>query len=132
MSIKLVIVEPLDLVREALVRLLANDGEIDVVGETSDGPEALGQIEQLQPDVVLVDVAEMAQPSALLSQIVHHGSTDMEIVAFSVDRDPYNRVTELPAGASRFIAADAGASALVDQIKLYSGSRRRLEPALVA
>ncbi len=132
MSIKLLILEPLDLVREVLVKLIESDNEIEVVGEASDGFEAQWQVEAFRPDVVLVDVAEMEQPSDLLQQLVRSGSDNMEVVAFSVDRDPYNRVTEIPAGASRFIAADAHSSELVNQIKLHRGAQQTLETALVA
>lgn len=52
----ILIVDDEKLARERLVRLLAKAGEHKVVGEAADGQSAIRQVEQLQPDVVLLDI----------------------------------------------------------------------------
>ena len=123
MSIKLVIVESLDLVREAIVRLLEEDEEIEVVGEAETGFEALAQVEKHQPDVVLVDLASLDYGSAMLTRLVNLGPADMEVLAFSVDGNPANNITEIPVGASKFVSNDTSASDLIMEIKLHSGAK---------
>jgi len=56
-KIKVMIVDDHTLVRAGIRSLLALVEDIDVVGEASDGKEALGKVRHLMPDVVLMDLA---------------------------------------------------------------------------
>ena len=55
MTVRILIVDDHPLTRDALAALLAQGG-FDVVGEAADGAEALRAVEELHPDVVLLDV----------------------------------------------------------------------------
>jgi DNA-binding NarL/FixJ family response regulator len=55
--IKVMIVDDHTLVREGLMALLKLYENIVVVGEASDGKEAIDKADQLKPDVVLMDIA---------------------------------------------------------------------------
>ena len=56
-KIKVLIVDDHTLVRAGIRSLLALVNDIEVVGEASDGKEALEIVRQLKPDVVLMDLA---------------------------------------------------------------------------
>ena len=45
------------LIRDGLRRLLESEADLNVVGETSDGAEAVKLARQLQPDILLIDLA---------------------------------------------------------------------------
>ncbi len=55
--VRIVIADDHHLVREGLRRLLELQPEFTVVGEAADGVEALQQVKDLKPDVLLLDVA---------------------------------------------------------------------------
>jgi len=55
--IRVVIADDHHLVRQGIRALLERAGDIEVVGEAADGPEALGLVEQLLPDVLVLDIA---------------------------------------------------------------------------
>ena len=55
-QIKIVIADDHSMIREGLKQLLELDGDIIVVGEAGNGAECLELIEQLHPDVVLLDI----------------------------------------------------------------------------
>jgi two-component system, NarL family, response regulator NreC len=55
--IRVLLVDDHTLVRQGLRRLLETDAEIEVVGETGDGVSAPAMAEELQPDVVVMDLA---------------------------------------------------------------------------
>ena len=55
--IRVVLADDHHLVRQGLRALLERAGDIEVVGEAADGQEALGVVERLLPDVLLVDIA---------------------------------------------------------------------------
>jgi DNA-binding NarL/FixJ family response regulator len=56
MTIKVLLVEDHDIVRQGISALLENDQEIEVVGEAFNGADALQKIRKLQPDVILMDM----------------------------------------------------------------------------
>ena len=55
--IRVVLADDHHLVRQGLRALLEKAGDIEVVGEAADGQEAIGVVERLLPDVLLVDIA---------------------------------------------------------------------------
>src|SRR5262249_57547357 len=56
MKMRPLIVDDEPLARERLRDLLANDPEVEVIGECSDGPSAVGAIKDQEPDLVFLDV----------------------------------------------------------------------------
>jgi DNA-binding NarL/FixJ family response regulator len=69
-AIRVVIADDHAILREGLVKLLSEDQSIDVVGEASDGRQALDLVEELRPDILITDI-NMPQLSgfAVLEQI---------------------------------------------------------------
>lgn len=55
--IRVLVVDDHAAMRKSIRRLLERSGEIAVVGEATDGNQALNQIEQLKPDLVILDIA---------------------------------------------------------------------------
>jgi len=54
--IKVLVVDDQVLFREALVRLISSQEDMEVVGQASNGKEALDRVKQLQPNLVLMDI----------------------------------------------------------------------------
>ena len=54
--IKVVIVDDQEIIRQSLELMLNRKSNIDVVGTAKDGREAISQVRQLNPDVVLMDI----------------------------------------------------------------------------
>ena len=55
-SIRVLVVEDHNVVRQGLVALLNVAGGLEVVGEAADGVEAIAQYRKLQPDITLIDL----------------------------------------------------------------------------
>lgn len=75
-----------DVIREGIKSIISKQADYKVVGEASDGEEALKQVEKLRPDVLLMDIT-MPKRSGLdiLSQ-VHHVSPKTRIIIITVHR----------------------------------------------
>jgi len=56
-KIRILIVDDHAILREGVRALLQTNEDLEVVGEASDGQEAIAQVERLDPDVVLMDIA---------------------------------------------------------------------------
>jgi two-component system chemotaxis response regulator CheB len=54
--VRIAIVDDARFIREALVRLLAGDARIDVVGTAASGEELLARLDEWQPDAVTLDL----------------------------------------------------------------------------
>ncbi|HEY4152294.1 MAG TPA: response regulator transcription factor, partial [Pseudolysinimonas sp.] len=56
MSIRLVVADDHPVVRDGIVGMVASDPDIEVVGEASDGAQAVAMVRAFEPDVVLMDL----------------------------------------------------------------------------
>ncbi len=85
--IRTLVVDDEPIARERLLRLLAQDPEIEVVGECRNGQEALGAIDRNRPDLLFLDV-QMPQMNGF--EVVQQVSRDrMPFVVFVTAHDQY-------------------------------------------
>jgi DNA-binding NarL/FixJ family response regulator len=104
-------------VRETLVELLSNEPGLAVVGSGADGAGAVELVEQLEPDVLVMDVQMPGSDGVEATrQIVRrHGTTRIVILT----ANPHGRLASqaLEAGAHALLAKSGRYSALVDAIR---------------
>jgi DNA-binding NarL/FixJ family response regulator len=102
--IRVILVDDVEQVRQALRERLNFEPDIEVIGEAENGEAALGLAARLQPDVVVLDV-KMPQGDGIATArqlgAVVPGS---RIVMLSLYDDPVNRARAKEAGAAAFIA----------------------------
>jgi DNA-binding NarL/FixJ family response regulator len=112
MSIRVLIADDHTLVRSGLRVLLDRTADIRVVAEAADGREALAQIEQTHPDVVLMDVTMdgLNGLEATLRAAREHRA--VRVVVLSMHRTEEYVVHALQAGASGYLVKDAAATEL--------------------
>ncbi|MCC7360119.1 MAG: response regulator transcription factor [Anaerolineales bacterium] len=104
---RLLIVDDVAAVREALRLLLSEEPGIEVVGEAADGAEALARAAALQPDLVLLDL-EMPRLGGLAAiPRLRAQPHPPQIVAMSMYGADEARALALAAGASTFVEKGA-------------------------
>lgn len=119
------------LVRGALTALLSLEPDIEVVGEASDGREALEAIVRLQPDVALVDI-EMPHMDglSLTSEVTACSSVATRIlIVTTFGRAGYLR-RALDNGAYGFLVKDAPPAELAEAIRSIHSGMRVVDPQL--
>lgn len=123
--IRVVLVEDQNLVREGLRALLALNSDIEVVGEASDGEEALIVIEREKPDVVLLDL-RMPKLDGLgvLKQIK---TPALILTTFDDDTMLFEAVR---AGAKGWLLKDVSLVRLTDAIRTVAGGGTCIEPVI--
>lgn len=83
MALKILVVDDEKMVRTALARLLSLHGEWEVVGEASDGLEAIEKAKKLKPDVVIMDITMPAMNGLEATPIIKKEIPAAEVLILS-------------------------------------------------
>ena len=118
MSIRVVVADDQDLVRTGLVMILGAQPDIEVVGEASDGIQALEVSTRLRPDVLLVDIRRPGLDGVEVTRRL--AGPDVAdplavVVITTFDLDEYV-LGALRAGARGFLLKDAGPDLLIQAV----------------
>jgi DNA-binding NarL/FixJ family response regulator len=125
-----VIADDQALVRGGFRMILDARDDMEVVGEASDGREAIALVEGLEPDVVLMDVRMPDVDGIEATQrIVASGSSARIVILTTYDADEYV-FAALRAGASGFVLKDVRPSELVEGIRIVARGDALLAPSV--
>ncbi|MCX4638927.1 response regulator transcription factor [Streptomyces sp. RPA4-5] len=130
-TIRVLIADDQMMVRQGFTVLLNAEPDIEVIGQAVDGLDALAQVEQLAPDVVLMDVRmpRLGGIEATRRLTEPAGATVKVLVLTTFDLDEY--VYEaLRAGASGFLLKDASAAELAQAVRVVAAGDALLAPNL--
>jgi DNA-binding NarL/FixJ family response regulator/class 3 adenylate cyclase len=129
--IRLLIVDDQALVRAGFKMILDAEGDIDVVGEATNGAEAIEEVRRLSPDIVLMDVRmpELDGIEATRRLLAEGGIPTKVVMLTTFDMDEY--VYEaLRAGASGFLLKDVPPEQLVEGIRAVASGDALLAPSI--
>ena len=129
LQIRIVLAEDHHLVRKGLKSLLAKERDFDVVGEASDGLEALQMTEKLKPDVLLLDLAMPRMHGLEVIRRVRV-STPTHVVVCSMHSDEPYVAEALRAGAGAYVLKDGTPEELVGAINAVSKGDHFLTPRI--
>ncbi len=128
--IRLIIVDDHPIVRDGLRGMLDGDPDLEVVGEASDGVEALAVVAKLQPDVVLMDLRMPGGGgAAAIRALADRGETARVLVLTTYDTDA-DVVPALEAGATGYLLKDAPREELVRAIRAAARGETVLAPSV--
>jgi DNA-binding NarL/FixJ family response regulator len=133
MSIRVLLVDDQSLIRTGFRMILDSEEDIEVVGESADGTQAIDSAKRLKPDVVLMDI-RMPEMDGIEATRRIVGSADEErpvrvlmLTTFDLDEYVYDA---LRAGASGFLLKDVPADQLVNGIRLVAEGDSLLAPSV--
>ncbi|MCL2736025.1 MAG: response regulator transcription factor [Propionibacteriaceae bacterium] len=127
--IRVALVDDQVLVRSGFRMMVEAESDIDVVGEASNGPEALALLREVPVDVVLMDVRMPGIDGIeTTKRIIDAGYPVKIIILTTFDLDDYV-YQALRAGASGFLLKDARATELVDAIHAVNSGDAIMAPS---
>lgn len=132
MTIRILIVEDQRIVREGLVAVLEDEDDLEVIGEASNGAEALECYPALLPDVVLMDLQMpvMDGPTAIAKlRAAHPEARILVLTTYATDEFIW---TALRAGAQGYLLKDASGDQLASAIRAIQAGQTHLSPAVAA
>jgi DNA-binding NarL/FixJ family response regulator len=132
MTIRVLIVDDQELVRTGFRLFLETQPDVDVVGEASDGAEAVEIVCELRPDVVLMDIRMPRVDGVEATARIADAGIDPPprvIVLTTFDLDEYV-FGALRAGAAGFLLKDASRERLVEAIRVVHAGDALLSPSV--
>ncbi|MET0953903.1 MAG: response regulator transcription factor [Aeromicrobium sp.] len=130
MSIRVMVVDDQTMVRAGFRLLLADEPDIDVVAEASNGRDAVAQAARFRPDVILMDI-RMPEMDGLEAtrRILASDAEARVLVLTTFDLDDY--VFEaLRAGASGFVLKDEPPEQLIGAVRTIAAGEALLSPTV--
>ena len=119
------------MLREGLRRSMEELG-LEVVGEASDGEEAVALAETLRPDVVLMDVTMPVLDGVEATRRLKGRAPQVQVVVLTMhaDHDVLSRAVR--AGASGYLVKDCSTEEVARAVRLAAGGETALSPELAA
>jgi DNA-binding NarL/FixJ family response regulator len=122
-AIRVLIADDHRLFAEALEAILGGDGRFAVVGQAGDGEEAVRLVQELEPDVVLMDISMPVKDGIEAAREIQASPVPTAILMLtgSNSRSDVDRARQ--AGAAGYVTKDRIAAELIDAIVEISGRR---------
>jgi DNA-binding NarL/FixJ family response regulator len=118
------------LVRAGLIALIAKLPDMEVVAEAADGREALRLVRDLQPDLVLMDIAMPGLNGLESAERIHGIHPKTKIIILSMHSNEEYVAQALKAGASGYLLKDAATAELEMALKSVAMGQFYLSPAI--
>ncbi len=130
--ISIILVDDHTLFRSGIKALLARQEDFEVIGEASDGLGGVKLVEQLQPDVVLLDLdMPVMNGREALAQILS-SRPEQTVVMLTVSEDSEDLTECMRLGARGFLLKNINAEFLVDAIKKAANGDNVFSPEMTA
>ena len=129
-KIRLLLVDDHDVVRSGLRMLLENQTGLVILGEASSGAQAMTLMQELSPDVVVMDITLPDISGIDVTRTIKKKNPEIAVIALTIHEDEQHFFEMLKAGATGYVPKRAAAEDLVAAIKAASKGEIYLYPSL--
>ena len=127
-SIRVLVADDHRIVREGLVRILAETGECEVVGEAEDGVRAVALAEELRPQVAVVDVSMPRLSGIEAVRRIKEKLPRTAVLVLTVHDEEEYVVQMIKAGASGYLVKDSAGEELLDAVRALAAGETYFGP----
>jgi len=128
--VRVLVADDHPLTRDGIKAALALDAELEVVGEASDGQEAVHLAEQVKPDVVLMDVRMPVLGGIGATQTIARTVPNARVVMLTVEETQARVGEAIQAGAAGYLLKDIDARELARAVHLAAEGSAVIHPSL--
>jgi DNA-binding NarL/FixJ family response regulator len=130
--IRVLVVDDHALFRRGLDMVLAHESDIDVVGEASDGAEAVDKAAALLPDIVLMDVQMPKRGGIDACTAIKDVVPSAKIVMLTVSEDEADLYEAIKAGASGYLLKEISIEEVATGLRAVAGGQSLISPSMAA
>jgi DNA-binding NarL/FixJ family response regulator len=127
---RVVVADDQKVVRDGLALLLGLLPDIEVVGVAGDGEQALEQVVQHEPDVVLMDLRMPRMDGVEATRRIRAAHPGVQVVVLTTYADDDSVFAALRAGARGFLTKDAGADEIAQAIAAVREGEAQFDPSV--
>jgi DNA-binding NarL/FixJ family response regulator len=129
-KITVALVDDEAMIRVGLRMVLAGEPDIEVVGEASDGDQAIELVTRTRPDVVLMDIRMQRMDGLEASRRLLAAAPDSKIIVLTTFDEDEHVAAALRAGVSGFLLKISPPEQLVEGVRAVAAGRGLLDPAV--
>lgn len=129
-EIHLLLVDDHEIVRTGLSMLLESESDIKIIGQASNGLQALEMAAQLHPDVVIMDITLPDISGIEVTRRLKAQNPEIAVVALTIHEDQQYFFEMLQAGADGYVPKRAASDDLIKAIHAASNGEVYIYPSL--
>ena len=126
-TLKVVVVDDHAAIRRSLRQLIELKGPYKVVGEGSNGAEAIERVEELDPDLVLMDMNMPVMTGAEATKVIKERHPHIKVLALTAFADMTHVSAMVKAGASGYLLKGGSSQELLDSLSAIAGGLGALD-----
>ncbi len=128
MGIRILLADDHAILRRGLRALLDRESDMEVLGEAADGRDTVRAVEQLRPDVVVLDITMPNLNGIEAARQIQAKGSATAIIILSMHSDEGYVLRALRAGARGYLLKDAVEGELIQAIRVVAGGKAYFSP----
>ena len=120
-KIRVLLADDHSIVRKGISLVLENDDQIEIVGQASDGKEALKMVKELSPDVLVADISMPEINGIELTRLINEQESDTHTLILSTHFEEEYILKSFDSGASGYLPKDADEDEVINAIHTIAG-----------
>jgi DNA-binding NarL/FixJ family response regulator len=112
------------LFRSGLAALLDKDPRLQIVGEAANGQEAVRMVDELKPDLVLMDLKMPVMEGVEATRLIHGKHPEVAVIILSSFSGDGHLIPALEAGASGYVLKDTNVSTIINSMLAIAGGAK--------
>jgi two-component system NarL family response regulator len=131
-AIRVMIVDDHALFRRGLQMVLEGEDDIEVVGEASDGHEAIEQAEKTTPDVVLMDVRMPKRSGIEATRAIKDVLPSTKILMLTISDEEADLYEAIKAGASGYLLKEISIEEVANAVRQVQAGQSLISPSMAS
>jgi DNA-binding NarL/FixJ family response regulator len=129
-SARIVIADDYDLIRDGLKHMLSYEEDLEVVGEASNGREAVELCRRLRPELVLMDIRMPQMDGLEATRAIKAQQPEISVLIITTHENPDYLLEAIKAGAAGYVLKDASNQQIVSAMRRALGGESPINQEL--
>ena len=131
MHIKILLVEDQKLMRIGIKSLFCDYPDLEIIGEATNGKDAIEKAKLIKPDVILMDIGLPDMSGIVATKTILEHNNNVKIIILTSHSTEEELTQALQAGASAYVIKDIATEFLMSVIKMVKSGAMWLDPKVV-